>query len=689
MRSSSSVVVTTVVLLVLTAVAAFAAWSFDRERIAADDRRSAEAVATATGDFRDDMLFAVDGMQGLFAASDDVSAAEFRRFAQVVLDEGGITAVSYIQYARQPDRAGWERLTGTRIRGIAGGPAPAGEVFPVRYRVSQAARAGVVGVDFGSDPERRAALERARDTGMPHATAPVRIVRLGVPGVGVFAPVYRDGSDPGTVAGRRRALTGFVAAVQRTDVLRQYVASRVPSGTRFEVTDPEGVILGSGGVERDAAREPVMVAGRPWVGHADSGPARMGLVPSAAGGIGLLVTLAITALMWTAVRREEYHRSQVIERMLERDMAEEAKVRFADEQAALLRVATAVAADRDVAAVCDLTTSEVAMRVGADRSLVLRLGEDMMSLTLLGLWQVGTGPAPALGSELPMPHGAGAVHRALVSRRGARVTRAQRVAAGVADDDPRGLEPFAVCVAAPVVIDSRVWGFLLVGSDDPRRVAVDAEERLERFAAITALAISSSESRARLAALASTDHLTGLPNRRAFHDRLEADLARVRRTDEPLSLVVIDVDHFKRVNDNFGHETGDHVLVEFARRLRATARVGETVARVGGEEFAWIIPGCDGMDALRAVERARAEIARRPFPVAGRITASAGVCDLDDAEDASELYRRADMALYWAKSSGRNRSFRFSQDAVGILGMEAAVAATAATAQGQESAGSA
>ncbi|MEQ9092646.1 MAG: GGDEF domain-containing protein, partial [Miltoncostaeaceae bacterium] len=268
-------------------------------------------------------------------------------------------------------------------------------------------------------------------------------------------------------------------------------------------------------------------------------------------------------------------------------------------------------------------------------------------------------------------------------------TRAQRVAAGVADDDPSGIDPFEVCVSATVLLDSRVWGFLLVGSDDPRRVAVDAEERLERFAAITALAISSSESRARLAALASTDPLTGLPNRRAFHDRLEADLARVRRTDEPLSLVVIDVDHFKRVNDNFGHETGDHVLVEFARRLRATARVGETVARVGGEEFAWIIPGCDGMDALRAVERARAEIARRPFPVAGRITASAGVCDLDDAEDASELYRRADMALYWAKSSGRNRSFRFSQDAVGILGMEAAVAATAATAQGQESAGSA
>lgn len=679
-RSYSSLVVATTALLVLTAVAVLAAWSSDRERIAVEDRRSAEAVATATADFRDDMLAAVDGLQGLFAASDEVSAAEFRRFARVVLDEGGITAVAYLDYARPGDRAAWERLTGARIRRIAGGSSPVGEAFPVRYRVAPVGGSGIVGVDFGSDPERRAALLRARDTGRPQATAPVRIVQLGVPGVDVFAPVYRGGAEPRTVAGRRRALVGFVAAVQRTDVLRQFVASRVPAGTRFEVTDPEGVILGSGGVERDAAREPVIVAGRPWVGHADGGPARMGLAPYVAGGIGLLVTLAIAALMWMSLRREEYARAQVVERMLERDVAEEARSRFADEQAALLRVATAVAADRDVAAVCDLTTSEVAMRVGADRAVVLRLSEDMMAVTVLGLWQVGTGAAPALGAELPMRHGVGAVHRAFVTRRGARATRAQRVAAGADETHPRALEPFAVCVAAPVVIDARVWGFLLVGSDDPRRLAVDAEERLERFAAITGLAISSSESRARLAALASTDHLTGLPNRRAFHDRLEADLARARRTDEPLSLVVIDIDHFKRVNDDLGHEAGDHVLVEFARRLRANARTGETVARVGGEEFAWIIPGCDGMDALRAVERARAEIARRTFPVAGRITASAGVCDLADAEDGAELYRRADMALYWAKSSGRNRSFRFSEDAVGILGMEAAVAEAAAVA---------
>lgn len=672
MRSLSSLIAVLAGLLVLTGIATMAALSIDRERTAQADRRSADAVAVATGDFRDDMLAAVEGLQGLFAASRDVSPAEFERFAEVVLDEAGITAVSYLQYAAPGARPGWERRTGLTVVDITGGRSGPGAVIPLRYRVGNAGTdAGGLGVDFGSDPERRAALDRARDTGRPQATRPVRIVRLGVPGVNVFAPLYRGGRDPGTVAGRRRELIGFVGAVQRTDVLRQFVTSRVPSGTRFAVTDGPDVILGSGGVERDATEDPVAVAGRAWVVHADSGPHSVGAMPFVTAGVGLLAALAISALLWMALRREDYAQRQVLVRMLEREVAEEAMRRSADEQKALLRIATAVAADRDMAAVCEQTATEVATRVGADRVLILRLGEDLMSVDVLGRWRAGGGPAPEVGTTLPLQPGVGSVYRAFATRQAARTTAAQRrAAAGVHDDDPCGLEPFPLTVAAPVVIESRVWGFILAGVVDPLDLVPDAEERLESFAAITALAINSAESRERLAALASTDHLTGLPNRRAFHDRLDADLARVRRTGEPLSLIVIDVDHFKRVNDGFGHEVGDHVLVEFARRLRETARAGETVARVGGEEFAWIIPRCDGMDALRAVERARSEIARRSFPVVGHITASAGVCDLEDAEDAAELYRRADMALYWAKSSGRNRSFRFSEDALGILGAE-------------------
>lgn len=157
-----------------------------------------------------------------------------------------------------------------------------------------------------------------------------------------------------------------------------------------------------------------------------------------------------------------------------------------------------------------------------------------------------------------------------------------------------------------------------------------------------------------LSEMATTDALTGLNNRRMFDHSLQLELAIVERRETPLSLLVLDVDHFKRINDTHGHEVGDTVLVAIAQVLSGCARVIDIVARVGGEEFAVILPNTDTPGALEVAERMRTAVAQATW-LAQPATISIGVATLQPAEDASSLYARADAALYAAKAAGRNR----------------------------------
>ena len=163
---------------------------------------------------------------------------------------------------------------------------------------------------------------------------------------------------------------------------------------------------------------------------------------------------------------------------------------------------------------------------------------------------------------------------------------------------------------------------------------------------------------AKLQRLATRDPLTGLLNQRVFRERLKDEIARASRHGRPLSIAILDLDHFKDVNDRYGHPVGDDVLRAAAERLQALTRDGEHLARIGGEEFAWILPDADGDDAYTAAERARHAISLTPFPTAGRIALSAGICELADAGD-GDLYEHADQALYAAKDQGRNRTVRY------------------------------
>jgi diguanylate cyclase len=161
---------------------------------------------------------------------------------------------------------------------------------------------------------------------------------------------------------------------------------------------------------------------------------------------------------------------------------------------------------------------------------------------------------------------------------------------------------------------------------------------------------------AELERLATQDPLTGLANHRVFHQRLHDAVAHAVRHDRPLSVVVMDLDHFKRINDEHGHIMGDHALEAVAARLRTVVREGELLARVGGEEFAWILPEADSEGAVAAAERARTVVSAQSLLPVGVLTLSAGVGTRDTLTDAGALYERADQALYRAKADGRNRT---------------------------------
>jgi diguanylate cyclase (GGDEF)-like protein len=164
---------------------------------------------------------------------------------------------------------------------------------------------------------------------------------------------------------------------------------------------------------------------------------------------------------------------------------------------------------------------------------------------------------------------------------------------------------------------------------------------------------------AELERLATHDPLTGLPNHRTFHQRLDEELADAIRHSRPLSIALVDIDGFKAINDGHGHIVGDRVLAAVAQRLDAVVRQGEMLARVGGEEFAWILPDSDAEGAVAAAERARSAVSSEPFVPVGRLTVSIGVAELDELRDRSRLYQCADESLYEAKRLGRDRVVRF------------------------------
>jgi diguanylate cyclase (GGDEF)-like protein len=326
----------------------------------------------------------------------------------------------------------------------------------------------------------------------------------------------------------------------------------------------------------------------------------------------------------------------------------EARVREAEltaaEHAELHRVAGLVASGATLAEVCNDVGRAAVMLLGGQIGLVVRLDRAALGRVVGRYLEAPIEGYPELGEHLPVDP-ASAIGRVLAAGRPARAEQ------GAAS-------PFSARlgqrIAAPVTLDGELWGALAVSSSPGRRLPLGAEARLERFAALVALAIGNAEARQQLIRAASTDPLTGLANHRTFQTRLEAEVGSAHPVERPLSLALIDVDRFKQINDTFGHLAGDRVLGEVSARLRATLREDALLARIGGDEFAAVLPRTCGEEATRVSERLHGIVRGEPIDGDLRVTVSVGVSELAAGENAHELRQRADEALYEAKRGGRD-----------------------------------
>ena len=155
------------------------------------------------------------------------------------------------------------------------------------------------------------------------------------------------------------------------------------------------------------------------------------------------------------------------------------------------------------------------------------------------------------------------------------------------------------------------------------------------------------------------DGLTGVWNRRRFSSALSAEIARALRYNRPLTMIIFDVDHFKHINDHYGHPTGDNVLCQLAEIVCATIRSTDIFARLGGDEFALLLPECPAQGGeehggIQCAERIRQAIAEHDFGFGGPVRITLGVAELGEDDDEERLYQRADEALYEAKRKGRD-----------------------------------
>ncbi len=219
-------------------------------------------------------------------------------------------------------------------------------------------------------------------------------------------------------------------------------------------------------------------------------------------------------------------------------------------------------------------------------------------------------------------------------------------------------EPGAL--SAPIVVGGTPWGRVGVAAGPEQPLWDGIDEALEAMAELVASALVAERAREQIVAREGADPLVGLPDAQAFAELMERESERSRRYGRSLSLVLVDVDGFRQINERHGQVTADAVLREVADRLQILVRSSDWIGRTGGDEYAWLLPETDEAAARDAAERLRRSLSEAPFGGVGYLTASLGISSSASAEGAADLYRQAEVALHWAKVSGRNRAIPYS-----------------------------
>jgi diguanylate cyclase (GGDEF)-like protein len=252
-----------------------------------------------------------------------------------------------------------------------------------------------------------------------------------------------------------------------------------------------------------------------------------------------------------------------------------------------------------------------------------------------------------------------ALHREPVRTNQAHLDPRTKVVPGTPSDEAEAL------ITVPLIARDVVKGVLNIYRLGEEATFSDDEfELATRFADAAALALDNAQIRARLEYQAQTDSLTGLYNHRYFHDRLRAELTRASRTRDSVAVLMLDIDDFKRVNDMYGHGTGDQVLRDLADLLRGSLRGSDIVCRLGGEEFGVIMASCDAGDALNLARRLTDALAAVEFGAAGKITISVGISQgPQHAMNPRELVACAEAAMMTSKARGKNQIVLFEEEA--------------------------
>ena len=226
----------------------------------------------------------------------------------------------------------------------------------------------------------------------------------------------------------------------------------------------------------------------------------------------------------------------------------------------------------------------------------------------------------------------------------------------------------------PLIRQSKLLGCLNLGSDQIERFEVDmGTDFIERLGSIIAICLENVINSERLTQIGLTDALTNVSNRRHVEQRILEEIGRARRQHYGISCMYLDIDHFKKINDIHGHQGGDEVLKEAAKRIKAELRLSDTIGRFGGEEFVVLLVNTNHEDAIHVAERIRKSIANQPFLLSMTglcdVTISIGIATLSDDHNLGEiesaakaLLQRADAALYEAKEQGRNRVIDSPED---------------------------
>ncbi|HYQ94004.1 MAG TPA: diguanylate cyclase [Burkholderiales bacterium] len=629
-----------------------------------------------------DVLFA---LRGLFDSSDKVSRDEFHRFAQALsLGERypGVTNISFASRVPHARKLQFERAVRAETSPLVKGlpefsikpPGERPEYAVLIYIEPMGKNIPAWGLDLNADPLRRSVIERARDTGQMASSSGVTLLRdssASVSSTLLRLALYRGGGVPGSVEERERLYWGMVGSTVRVgELIEATLSKEVLSRAQlqiYEVGNAPGEGAAGGTLLFDSAAP----------GAAATAPA-----PAEFSGHAVTHRLAVGDREW---------RLRIVPRKDPVDLLDKAGT--AAILAALLAISALLFWLMTSVAVSESRGAELAQR-NHEAAVLNELGEKLYSsLTLQAVYEVIARHLPRL-----LPETAGALFVFESLRSSAAVAAQWGDPAGIGEistpDDCqslsrrllhsvsdsakaqncrhfRGVPPLHYS-CAPLSAQGDLIGVLHVQRSRPSSPRFSEAEMylVKAVAQHAGLALANLKLRNSLRDQSIRDHLTGLYNRRFLEESLARELARARRARSSFAVLMLDVDHFKRFNDQFGHEAGDAVLRALGRAIKGSCRRNDLPCRFGGEEFTVVLIDIGGKEATqwgeRFLSRVRSLDVESREQNLGKITISAGVALYPEhGEDIETLLQAADIALYEAKHSGRDRLVVYRSIAVG------------------------